>query len=29
MPLPPEYTHLRDYLFDNGFVHELRVLPGG
>ena len=29
MPLPPEYTHLRDYLFDNDFVHELRSLSGG
>ena len=29
MPLPPEYTHLRDYLFDNEFVHELRNLSGG
>ena len=28
MPLPPEYTHLRDYLFDNDFVHELRNLSG-
>ena len=29
MPLPPEYTHLRDYLFDNDFVHELRSLSCG
>jgi len=29
MPLSPEYTHLRDYLFDNDFVHELRSLSGG
>jgi hypothetical protein len=29
MPLAPEHTHLRDYLFDNDFVHELKNLSGG
>ena len=28
-PLPPTYTHLRDYLFDNEFIHELAAGPVG
>ena len=29
MPLPPEFRHLRDYLFDNRLILELSAQPAG